>query len=106
MTIRAVPATVLRVTDADTLVALLDLGWHITLQAKVRVAGIDSPELTTPEGKAARDFSARLLPPGTHVTVISRSLDKYGRVLGAIALPDGRDYGQTLIGAGHARPYT
>lgn len=46
-----------------------------------------------------------LLSPGTPVTLLSKQLDKYGRVLGSITMPDGRDYAETLLAAGHAQPY-
>src|SRR5690242_14730992 len=101
MTTWTVPATVSAVHDGDTFTAAADLGWHITLTTPVRVAGVDAPELSTDAGKAARDFVNTLLPVGTAVTVVSHSLDKYGRVLASVRLPDGRDLATLLIETGH-----
>ena len=105
MTTWTVPATVARVVDADTLALVLDLGWHIALTTNARVAGIDAPELSTAEGKAARDYVRELLPAGAPVTFVSRQLDKYGRPLGSVALADGRDLATLLLQTGRAVTY-
>lgn len=105
MTVWTVPATVVSVHDGDTAHMLLDLGWYVTYgPARVRVARINAPELPTPEGVAARDFASALLPAGLKVVFASHSLDKYGRPLGTIALPDGQDFGQAMLDSGHAVP--
>jgi micrococcal nuclease len=106
-----VPGTVQRVIDGDTVVCRLDLGWHVTkMEEPVRVAGINSPELWQPGGQEAKAYAEELLPVGTQVTIISQrllgSLDKYGRTLAAIDLPDGRNFGQEMVAAGHAVPYS
>lgn len=99
------PATIVSIHDGDTVTCDLDMGMHTHHIGPVRIAGIDAPELATIAGKAARDYAATLLPPGLKVVVTSQQLDKYGRVLGAIALPDGRDFGQMMLESRHARPY-
>src|SRR5437588_10184464 len=45
-----------------------------------RVFGINAPELSNPDGsgKAALAYAEKLCPPGTKVTVLSHSWDKYG----------------------------
>lgn len=100
-----VPATVQRVIDGDTCELLLDLGWRVTYRANARIIGVNAPEVSTAEGRAARDWARNLLPAGTTVTFTSKSLDKYGRPLGSVILPDGRDYATALLEAGHAAPY-
>ena len=109
MTDWAVPATVSRVIDGDTVVVSADLGWHISLTSSVRLYGVDCPELNTDEGKVARDFVKDLLPDGTPITLVSHKLlgatDKYGRVLGSITLPNGRDLSTVLLETGNAVPY-
>lgn len=106
MTTWTVPATVTRIVDGDTAVLNLSLGWHITLEQRCRVAGVNAPELSTVEGVAARDWAVAILPIGTEVTFTSHSLDKYGRPLGSIKMtsPQGvvNDYATELIAAGHA----
>lgn len=101
-----VPAVILSVHDGDTITVRVDLGWHLTLEMlHVRLAHINAPELVTPEGKAARDYLAALVPIGSLVTLTSHSLDKYGRTLGTLTLADSRDAGVEMLASGHAVPY-
>jgi hypothetical protein len=127
MTTWTVPATVLRVVDGDTLEVLLDLGWHITLKSKLRLAGVNCPELEKPlvtppgPGRLAQMFTDNSLfdiygispdgdSPGAYfpITVVSHSLDKYGRVLGSVHWTDRKkvlhDLSTDLLAAGHAVP--
>jgi micrococcal nuclease len=100
------PAKIVRVVDGDTCHMNIDLGFCTWIMDRsVRIAGINSPELATPEGKLARDFARTLLPIGTQVQLRSHSLDKYGRVLGSITLPDTTDYGVAMVAAGMAVLY-
>lgn len=105
MTVWTVPGVCNRVIDADTLVATCDLGWQIRWVGKVRLLGVDAPELFTPEGLAAKAFVEGLLPPGAGFVLASQKLDSFGRSLGLVWLPDGSELGARLIEAGHAVPY-
>jgi micrococcal nuclease len=101
-----VPATLDHWHDADTLVANLDLGWHVGLSKQpIRLARCDAPELATPAGKMALAYVRTLIQPGEKFTLVSHSLDKYGRVLGDVKLADGRDVADTLIANGYALPW-
>ena len=93
--------------DGDTVNVRLDVGFDLTVYARVRIDGINAPELSTPAGKQARDFAQTLLAVGDTVTVLSYGWDKYGgRIDGAITLPDGRDFAKVMLDAGQAKPYT
>lgn len=105
MTAWTVPGRVSRIIDGDTLVIDLDQGWHTwRIGEHVRLVGINCPELRTPDGPMARSFTASLTPEGALVTVVSHSLDKYGRVLGQVVLADGRVLNDELLKAGFAVP--
>ncbi|MEA2168134.1 MAG: hypothetical protein QOF76_1434 [Solirubrobacteraceae bacterium] len=94
------------VHDGDTVNVRLDVGFDLTVYARVRIHGINAPELATSAGKAARDFGRSLLPAGTPVQVLSLGWDKYGgRIEGHIATAAGGDYGAALIAAGHAKAW-
>ncbi|MBA3432028.1 MAG: thermonuclease family protein, partial [Actinobacteria bacterium] len=71
----------------------------------VRVEGMNSPEMNTAEGKAAKVYAESLLPPGTQVMLTARKKDKYGRFLARITLPNGDDFSTSMITAGHAVAY-
>jgi endonuclease YncB( thermonuclease family) len=118
VTVWTVPATVLRVVDGDTLMLKLDLGWHISYEARCRLIGVNAPELSTDEGAAARLWVInKLSDAGVHplgndypdpVTLVSHALDKYGRPLGQVLVstPQGEtfDLGLELLESGHAVP--
>jgi micrococcal nuclease len=106
-----VPGTVQRVVDGDTIVCRLDLGWHVTkMEEPIRILGINTPELWQTGGQEAKAFAEGLLPVGTAVVVVSTrllgSLDKYGRTLASLTLPDGRDFATEMLASGHGSPYS
>jgi len=100
-------ATVLWITDGDT------FGARTPDQAmiRVRIIGVDTPETKRPGvgvqcfGPEATAELARLMPPGSVVTA-SRQLtwvDRYGRDLWDVWLPDGRLLSSVLVGGGFGR---
>ncbi len=103
-----VPGRVVRIIDGDTLCVDLDLGWGVwKIGEKVRLQGINCPEIDTPEGRKARAFvtgtlMGRASTINPEVTVVSRGFDKYGRVLGSIILPNATDLATELLEAGLA----
>jgi micrococcal nuclease len=106
VTVWTVPATVVSVYDADTLWADLDLGWRITYRTKIRLAGVNAPELDTPAGVVAREWVINQIRPipgimPTPVTVVSHSLDKYGRVLADVYWWEGPGSTPPLAGQHH-----
>jgi endonuclease YncB( thermonuclease family) len=99
--------TVEDVHDGDTVNVKLDLGFDLTVYARVRVKGINAPELDTPEGIAARNYARLLLPSGSHVFVKSYGWDKYGgRIDGQITFAGNKDFARIMLGVGHAVPYS
>jgi micrococcal nuclease len=103
---------VVRVIDGDT-VELVSNGARMI----VRVVGIDTPETVHPRmavQPGGLEASARARELLTRQVVVFRfdpdesrdREDRYGRVLGYLELPDGRDYGLVMIEEGHAIAYT
>jgi endonuclease YncB( thermonuclease family) len=72
---------------------------------KVRVHGINAPELHDAGGPEARDYAEGLAPPGSQVILVATKEDKYGRFLARIILPTGDSLGDMMIAAGQAVPY-
>jgi micrococcal nuclease len=87
---------VVGVTDGDTLTVLRD-----GRAATVRLVGIDAPEKGQAFGQRAKQFAAGQAF-GKTVTVRVAGHDRYGRLLGDVALPDGRSLNQELVRAGFA----
>jgi micrococcal nuclease len=115
------PLTVEKVIDGDT-VYLDDQGETV----KVRLLGIDCPESravskcgTWREGLSCKDEiklgkragarTKELLPLKTPVTMVTppkNKKDRYGRTLGYVMLPDGRDVGLELVKDGLCKEWS
>jgi endonuclease YncB( thermonuclease family) len=92
-------AEVISVADGDTL-SVFSRGETETLYT-VRLHNVDCPESGQPFGPEARAFTAeRVL--GQTVTVRVEEVDRYGRVLGEVLLPDGKSLNRELIQSGMA----
>jgi endonuclease YncB( thermonuclease family) len=92
------------VHDGDTVNVVLDIGFDLWIHTRVRIYGINTPELSSPAGKAAREFAQSLLKPGDKVKVISLGWDKFGgRIDGKILFGNGEDYAERMKAAGHAK---
>ena len=88
------------VTDGDTLWVQPDSGGAAR---KLRMLGVDAPEICQSGGKAARDMLAQLALQ-RRVTVKVSYYDRYGRGLATVAL-DGQDLGARMVRAGQAWSY-
>lgn len=90
------PSRIPGITDGDTITVL-----HNGRGEKVRLNGIDCPERRQAFGTRARGFTSGLAF-GKEVTVRVTGKDRYGRCLGDVILPDGRNLNYELIKAGYA----
>ena len=70
-------------------------------RVKIRLAGIDAPELDQPWGKKSKWEMVRLCK-GQIITVELTGKSSYDRLVGTCYLPDGRDLGAEIIKAGLA----
>jgi micrococcal nuclease len=105
-------AIVVRVVDGDTVVLNIDLGFNVCMNESCRLAGIDTPELTSTnsEEKAkavvAKKFLAKILQEGREVTINSKALDKYRRPLVEILVSGmSISINQKMIDSGLAKKY-
>ena len=106
-----VPARVLRVIDGDTLMVRARIWIGQEIEIKVRLAGVDAPEL---RGKCererrlarqARDLIAARIADG-EVSLHGVQYGKFaGRVLARVETSAGDDLGTALLDAGLGRPY-
>ena len=72
-----------RVIDGDTILVEFDLGFFLSLKEKVRLIGINAPEIDTTEGKKAKEFIEKELQD-TKLIVETRKKEKFGRFLAII----------------------
>lgn len=100
-------ASVLRVVDADTLWLRVQLGFGPKPRRKLRLRGIDAPELGTRAGKRAKAFVENELKDVPFVTITTTKPDKFDRYLTDLYYEkDGKDIflNQLLLDKGLARP--
>ena len=100
-------AKLIRVTDGDTVHALIDVGFRLFSEQPLRLYGINAPEIKTPEGKLAKAHLTELLGTGDQLTIKSyKDTEKYGRYLAEIYLPDDPiSINQKMIDGGFAVEY-
>ena len=79
------------VVDGDTIDVLIDLGFDILFESRVRLAGIDTPESRTTDkaekalGLEAKEYLKKQLKDAKSVVIRTEKMDsseKYGRILG------------------------
>ena len=102
-----------RVVDGDTIDVILDLGFDIHMQARIRFAGINAPESRTKDlvekqkGLESKRFVEDWLGNIDQI-IIETQLDKkgkFGRILGRVLNPAGDCLNDEMITLGHAKPY-
>lgn len=110
---RAFLRSIKDVHDGDSLRLSLDLGFYCWSVVLVRLYGVDTPELNSPDpvvvdrARVARDRVRALLPLDVPLTIetLKAPGDRYGRWLAKVYLPDGRMLNDLLVEEGLAKPY-
>ena len=87
---------VVKVIDGDTLDILQG-----RQTVRIRLNGIDSPETGQAYGKRAKQFALELAAQKL-VKVEVFEKDRYGRSVGDVLLPDGRNLNREMVRAGYA----
>jgi endonuclease YncB( thermonuclease family) len=84
------PAQLDRMVDADTLRVIIDHGCRVYSKQIIRLAGVNCPEMNTPEGKTAAALVTAMVSdhPMVVQTLFDRA-DPYGRFLGIVFIEDG-----------------
>jgi endonuclease YncB( thermonuclease family) len=96
---RRFEAEVVGVIDGDTIDVLVG-----RQKTRIRIEGIDCPELAQPFGRAAKQFASDRVF-GKRVEILSQSTDRYGRTIARVRV-GGEDLGLALLKAGLAWQYT
>lgn len=99
-----------RVVDGDTIDVIIDMGFYIFTEQRLRLNGVDTPERGKPGYDAASAFVAAKLK-GMKFKLITHKGDKYGRFLADVFYYDlvantWRDLAKDLVAEGLARSYS
>ena len=99
---------VIEVIDGDTVDCLIDLGFYVMIRTRIRMIGIDAPEIkgkTKALGEASRAWLAAALDRHKASLVVETTkADKYGRLLGHFKCSAG-SINDAMIANGHAQFY-
>ena len=110
-------AIVLEVVDGDTIVVDVDCGFEIKKKERIRLAGVDCPDIITEEGKEAAEYVRNQLARVPFIMLRTTKVDINGRFLGHVfysfddtiskddIYTEGRYLNQELLDKGLARPY-
>lgn len=93
------------VIDGDTVRTELDLGFRLRLSMLARLDGVDAPELSTPAGKAVRDWVRRWCAAQQSLVAVSVADDKYAGRYVAELHGDAGTLSDALIAARLVRLY-
>ena len=106
---------VLKVVDGDTIDASIDLGFDISLEKRIRLAGIDTPESRTTNvkeksmGLESKEWLKKTLEGAKDIlikTELPDSTEKYGRIIGHLFI-NGQEtsLNNQMIDEGYALAY-
>jgi micrococcal nuclease len=103
------------VVDGDTIDVLIDLGFDILFQSRVRLAGIDTPESRTKDlkekalGLESKEYLKKHLKDAKSVVIKTEKInssEKYGRILGWVYVNgDTESLNDKMINDGYAWGY-
>ena len=104
-----------KVVDGDTIDVVIDLGFSILFESRVRLAGIDTPESRTKDkkekelGLESKKFLESKIKAAKNIVIKTEKLDsseKYGRILGWLYLDgSGNSVNHEMIEKGYAWGY-
>ena len=80
-----------RVIDGDTLLVNIDLGFSVFIEQRLRLRGLDAPELGTSQGAASKKFIESRLKDCEFLIIKTHGSDKYDRYLVDVFYLKGED---------------
>jgi micrococcal nuclease len=106
---------ILRVVDGDTIDADIDLGFSISLEKRIRLAGVDTPESRTTDlkekamGLESKEWLKKKLEGAKDIiikTELPDSTEKYGRIIGHLFINgEATSLNEQMITEGYALAY-
>ena len=103
-------ATLNRIIDGDTIDVNIDLGFDVKIKQRVRLYGINTPEVRTKnlnekkKGLEATEYLKKILPKEFVIETILNKRGKYGRVLGILWVKD-VNINEKMVNEGYAKRY-
>ena len=108
-------ATLIRVVDGDTVDCWVDLGFDIRIKERIRLSGVDAPEIRTRDldekkkGMETKDWLISQPKRDNDRFILTtdkyKPTGKYGRTIGTLLLLDGTNLNELMLQEGLASPY-
>lgn len=98
-------AQVLNVVDGDTIDVIIDLGFKLTMQQRLRLARVDTPERGREGYDEAKSFVQSMVG-NKLVTVQTKKVSKWGYYLAEVHDDLGKNLSDELLKKELARPYS
>jgi endonuclease YncB( thermonuclease family) len=89
-----------RVIDGDTLLVNIDLGFSVFIEQRLRLRGLDAPELGTSQGNASKKFVESRLKECNFLIIKTHGSDKYDRYLVDVFYLKGEDNEDKILREG------
>ena len=103
-------ASLNRIIDGDTIDVNIDLGFDVKIKQRVRLYGINTPEVRTKDlkekekGIEATEYLKKILQRTFIIQTILNKRGKYGRVLGIIWVKE-ENINERMVNEGYATKY-
>ncbi len=104
-----------KVVDGDTIDAAIDLGFDISLEKRIRLAGVDTPESRTTDanekklGLESKEWLKKRVEGAKDIlikTELPDSTEKYGRIIGHLFINnESTSLNEQMIDEGYALAY-
>ncbi len=105
-------AEIVYIVDGDTVDAVIDLGFGVHITQRLRLSGINTPEVRGPEreaGLAAEEHLKLLIDQNKPITILTEQdkRGKFGRYLATLIgrYPESKNINEQMIQDGHAKLY-
>lgn len=99
-------ATLVRVTDGDTVILDVDLGFRLRAMMPFRLLGVNAPEMSTSDGPVSRQWVIDWFAKNPTFRVdTAKDPEKYGRWLAVVRPYSGASLNEALVTASMAVPY-
>lgn len=100
-----------RVVDGDTVHLVVDLGMHCYRTESFRLARCNAPELSTSEGKLAKQYTIDWFniidsKAAYPLVIQTHKTDNWGRYIVEVWRPDNHNLTDDLIASGNAKVWT
>lgn len=106
-------AKLVKVIDGDTVDLTVDLGFDTFRTVRVRLSGVNCPEMNTPDGQVAKLATINWFGDASHgdtwVTIntfkrkdLSDKYDDWHRYIAEVVAPDGTTLNKYLLDSGNA----